>query len=86
MHLLEEVPLRVSRVNTPEVVDEHVEDAEQPDEEAGAVLCLEADGNHDARAEADDGDEHAGERPVALKDEADEEEDEQDATRELEAG
>lgn len=84
--VLEEVPLRVRRVHAPPVVDEHVEDAQQEDEERGAVLCLEANGDHDAGSEADDGDEHAGKGPGALEDKADEEEDEEDASGELEAG
>lgn len=40
---------------------------------------------HDASAQTDEGDEHSGERPLALEDETDEEEDEKNPTGELEA-
>lgn len=68
------------------VVDEHVEDTQERNQEASRVLCLEAHSDHDARAEPDDRDEHASKGPVALEDEADKEEDEQDSACELEAG
>jgi hypothetical protein len=67
------------------VVDEYVEDAQERNEEARTVFRLEPDGDHDASAEADDGDEDAGKRPIALENEADEEEDEEDPAGELEA-
>lgn len=74
------------RVDAPEVVDEDVEDAEHQDQEPCRPLRLETDGDHDARHQADDGDEHAGDAPLSTEDESDEEEDEQDAAREQEAG
>ena len=72
-------------VERPPVVDEDVEDAEESDEEAGAPFGLEAHGDHDTGSEADDGHEDPGERPAALEDEADEEEDQQHPSSELEA-
>ena len=83
--VLQKVPLRMSRVDAPPVVDKHVEDAQERDEETGTPLGLESDGYHDTRAESDNRDEHSGNGPVALEDEADEEEDEEDSAGELEA-
>jgi hypothetical protein len=83
--VFEEVSLGVRRVNAPPVVDEHVENAQQGDEETRAPLCLESNGDHDAGTETNDRDEHSGKGPFALEDEADEEEDEEDSTGELEA-
>lgn len=68
------------------VVDQHVKDAQKRHQEARRVLGLETNSDHDARAETDNRDEHASDGPVALEDKADEEEDEQNATSELEAG
>lgn len=84
-HSLEEVALGVVAGDAPPVVDEHVEYGEQDDEERGRPLGLEADGDHPARDEAEDGDEHAGDGPFALDDEPDEKEDEEDSSDELEA-
>ena len=72
-------------MNAPPVVDKDVEDAKEKDEEAGAPLCLESNGHHDASTETDERDDDASERPRALEDEADEEEDEEDTTGKLEA-
>lgn len=83
--ILEEVALRVRGVHRPEVVRDDVEDAEDKDEEGGGPLGLEADGNHDARDEADDRDEHAPDAPFSLDDEAQEEEDQENAACEEEA-
>lgn len=55
----------------------HVEDAQQQHQEARAPAGLEANGDHDTCAEAKDRDDDSGNRPGALDDEADEEEDEQ---------
>ena len=84
--VLEEVTLGVGRVDAPPVVDEHIEDTEEGDEETGAPLCLEPNGDHDASTETDDRDEDSSERPASLEDESDEEEDEEDSAGELEAG
>jgi hypothetical protein len=64
-------------VHAPPVVGEHVEDAEHKDEERGRPLGFEADGNHDACGEADDGDEDAAQVPFTLDDETQEKEDEE---------
>jgi len=85
-YALEEVALRVCRVHGPPVVDKDVEDREEDDEEGRRPLGLEADGNHDARSEADHGHEHTRDGPLALDDETNEQEDEEHTSRELEAG
>lgn len=82
--VLEEVPLRVSSVDTPPIVNEDVEDAQKSDKETGAPLGLEADGDHDTGAQTNDGDDDTGERPVALEDETNEKEDEEDSAGKLE--
>ena len=84
--VLEEVTLGVGRVDAPPVVDKHIEDTEEGDEETSAPLCLEPNGDHDASTETDDRDEDSSERPASLEDESDEEEDEEDSAGELEAG
>ena len=71
----------MSGVDTPPVVDEHVEDAEHDDEERGGPLRLETDCYHDARREANDRHEDTRDAPSTTKDEANEEENEQDASR-----
>lgn len=67
----------------PPVVHQEVENGEQEDKEGGGPSCLEAYGNHDACAEAEDGNKDAEYRPVALQDEAEEEEDEENPSSEL---
>jgi hypothetical protein len=67
------------------VVDQHVKDAQKRHQKARRVFSLEAHSDHDARAETNDRNEHASNGPVALEDEADEEEDEEDAASELKA-
>lgn len=83
--IFEEIPLRVSRVDAPPVVNEDVEDAQKSDKETGTPLGLEADGDHDTGAQTNDGDDDTGERPVPLENKTDEEEDEENSARELEA-
>lgn len=68
----------------PEVVDQKVEDAENDDEHDGAELGLETNDDHDAGDKSEQADADPPEVPVAAENEADEEEDEQDATGELE--
>lgn len=51
--LLEEITLRVRRVNAPPVVYEDVEDGEENDEERSRPLGLETEGNHDASTKTD---------------------------------
>lgn len=72
--ILQEVALRVRRVDGPEVVCDDVEDTKNENEEGCGPLSLEADGNHDTGDKADDRDEHAPDRPFPLDDEAKEEE------------
>jgi hypothetical protein len=73
-----------SNTNRPEVVDQHVEDAQDHDQDGRAPLRLESDDNHDARNQTDHADQDSPDAPVALEDEANEEEDQQDSTGELE--
>ena len=77
--------MRVRRVNTPPVVDEHVEGTESNDKECRGPLRLETDSDHDAGRETNDRDEQPGDAPLSTEDETDEQENEQDASREQEA-
>lgn len=79
----QEVPCRVTRVRRPEIVDEEIEDGEEQDEERGRPTGLEAYGDHDAGSQAKDGNKDAEERPLPLKNEAEEEEDEEHTSCEL---
>lgn len=79
---LQEIALRVRRVDRPEVVREDVEDAEDEHEERRGPLGFEAYRNHDARSKTNDGDEDSRDGPFALQDEADEKEYEKNAARE----
>lgn len=83
--LLEEVALRVRRVDAPPVVDEHVESAESYNKECRGPLCLETDGDHDASRETNDRDEQPSDAPLSTEDKTDEQEDEQDTSGEQEA-
>jgi len=68
----------------PKVVDDDVEDAQQGDEEHGAVLGLEADGNHDTRKKTDRTHCDTQDTPtIPFKDESEEQEDKKDSTGEL---
>lgn len=69
---------------SPEVVHNQVENAENDNEQDSAKLGLEADNNHDTSSGSNNGEGRAPDRPLAAKDEADKEEDEQDTARELE--
>ena len=64
----------------------HVKDAQEEHKERGAPPCLEADGDHDACAEAKDGHEDTEDGPASLQDESKEEEDEQYSAGKLEKG
>lgn len=57
--VFEEVALRVRRVDGPPVVDDDIEEREEQDEEEGRRLGLEADGDHRARAEAEQRDDRS---------------------------
>ena len=76
IYSLEEVTLRVRRVDTPPVVDEHVEDGEHNDKECRRPLGLEADSNHYARDQTNDRNEDTSDAPLALDHETQEEENE----------
>ena len=84
-HSLQEVTLGVSRVNTPPVVGEHVEHAQDEDEESGRPFGLEADGNHPTCTQTHDRHKHSSDAPLSLNDESQKEEDEQDAAGKKEA-
>lgn len=73
-----------AKTYSPEVVDKEVEDAENNDEESGAELGLEADDDHDAGASTQDADDDAPDGPGTAEDEADKQENQEDATSELE--
>ena len=83
--LLQEVTLRVRGVDAPPVVDEYVEDAQCHNEERGRPLRLKADSYHDARSKTDDRHKEPGNTPLSAEDEADEQEDEENTSREQEA-
>lgn len=83
--ILEKVPLRVSSVDAPPIVNEDIEDAQKSDKETGTPFGLKAHGDHDTGAQTDDGDDDTGEGPVALEDETNEKEDEEDSAGKLEA-
>lgn len=68
---------------SPEVVNQHVEHAEQNNQNNSAPLGLEANNDHDARDQTKQTDQHAPEAPGARENEANEEEDEQDTASKL---
>lgn len=70
-----EIAGRMGRVYRPKIVDQDIKDAQQENQEAGAPSCLKTNGDHDACAEAENGDDDAGKRPRTLDDETDEQED-----------
>ena len=76
-----EIPLSTYR---PEVVDKDVENAQDGDEDDGAPLGLETNNDHHAGNETDHDNRHATNAPLAGEDEANEQENEQHATGELE--
>ena len=71
-------------MQSPEVVDQQVEDAENDNQHDGAELGLESHNDHNTGDESEQADADSPEVPVATEDEADEEEDQQDTTSELE--
>jgi len=83
-HSLQEIALRMRRMNAPPIVDEHVERAQDQDKESGRPLGLEPYRNHTARPQAYDRHQHSPDPPLSLNDEPQKEEDEQDATGEKE--
>ena len=73
-------------MHAPPRIREHVEDAKHNNEECAGPFGFEADGDEGAGCETEDGDEEAGDGPLALDNEAEEKEDEEDATGKEEAG
>jgi len=71
-------------MHAPPVVDEHVEDAQNENEESSRPFGLEPNGYHGACNEANYGDEYAGNAPFALEDETKEKENEENTSSELE--
>lgn len=69
---------------SPEVVHQQVETAQDDDKQRSAVLGLETHDNHDTGASAKDADEDAPEGPLAAENEANEEEDQEHTTSQLE--
>ena len=67
----------------PEVVDKHVEDTEEHDQDDGTELGLETDDDHDTSHKPNQADQHSPEAPFTCKDEADEEEDQKHSSSEL---
>lgn len=84
-HSLQEIPLRMSSMNAPPVVGEHIERAKDEDEETGRPFSLEPYRNHTACAQSDDRHQHSPDSPLSLNDESQEEEDEQHPTGKKEA-
>ena len=72
-------------MNAPPVVGEHVEHAQDEDEESGRPLGLESYRNHTARCQPHDRHQESPNAPLALDHEPQEEEDEQDPTGKKEA-
>lgn len=69
---------------SPEVVDQHVEYAQDNHQQRGAPLRLESNNHHDTGDQADNGDEDPPDGPLSTEHEAHKQEDEQHATCELE--
>lgn len=84
-NVLEEVPLRVRRVDAPPVVNEHIEHAQEDNQEARRPLGLETDSNHRARSETEHGHERTRNGPLAVEHESNEQENEEHAASKLEA-
>lgn len=71
-------------MNAPPVVNENIESGEQQHEERSTPLCLEANRDHDACSQSKNGNNDTCNVPVALEDEADEQEDEEHTSSKLE--
>jgi hypothetical protein len=72
------------RVESPEVVDIKVENAQDEHEHDGRELGLETNNHHDTSDESEQAGNDSPETPVAAEDEANKEEDKQDTARQLE--
>jgi hypothetical protein len=82
--VLGKVLVGVVLVESPEVVDQQVENAQNNNEQSGAVLGLESNDNHDAGDAAKRRDNDAPKRPLATEDKSNEEEDQEDTASQLE--
>jgi hypothetical protein len=73
--MLEEIPMGMSTMNTPEIIDQNVEDTQQCNKEHGRIFCFESDGNHDTREKSDGTDRNTTCTPaISSENEAKEEE------------
>jgi hypothetical protein len=79
-----ELKLQKSSTYRPEIVDKDVEHAQDSNEDNRAPFGLETNDNHNASNESDHDERHATNGPLARKDKANEQEDQQHATGELE--
>lgn len=71
------------RTYRPEVVDKHVENAQQNNQYDSTPLCLEPNNDHDGGDKSQETDKDSPERPGAREDKADKEEDQQNSSCEL---
>jgi hypothetical protein len=72
-------------MNAPPVVREHIERAQDEDEESGRPFRLEPYRNHTARSQPHDRYQHSRDAPLPLNDESQKQEDEQDPAGKKEA-
>lgn len=68
---------------SPKVINQDIKHRQQQDQENSTPLGLEPNDNHDAGNKPKQADEHPPEAPLPREDEADKQEDQQYATREL---
>lgn len=78
--ILQKVPLWVCRWNSPPVVSEDIEDAEDNNKKYGRPFGFETNGNHNTCTKTNDRHEDTGDGPCSLDNEAEEEENEEDTT------
>lgn len=83
---LEKVTLRMCTMYAPPVVGKDVEDTQDDDQERSRPLGFEANSDHDASGKTEKRDKDTTYAPLALEDEANEQEYEQDTAGEEEAG
>lgn len=77
--------MRMSRVHTPPIVDQHVKHTQKSDEEHCRVLCFEPNRDHDTCEKSDNADYNATQSPgIALETQTKEEEDKEYSSSELE--
>lgn len=76
--------MRMSAIDAPKIVDQHVENTEQCNQKHSRVFCFESDCDHDTCEESEGADGNSTGTPtVALENEAEEEEDKEDSASEL---